>query len=94
MKMGDLKRIFSPLFWEEKSVEYAIQDIWIEPSREAKIKSIGYEAIKKFLHLLGIPALYDFYKSRDPKTFYKMKENVRNSLLEKGYPPEKIRFEY
>jgi len=92
MKFKELERIFSPLFWGEKGVEYAIQDM-IEPSKEAKIKMIGYGIIiKKSLRLLGVPYIYEYCKNINPEAKEKTKENIRNSLLQKGYTLNQLPF--
>jgi len=92
MEFKNLKRIFSPLFWEEKGVEYAIQDM-IESSTEAKIKMIGYGIlIRKSLRLLGVPYLYEYLMDRNPEAKEKSKENIRSSLLEKGYSSKQLPF--
>jgi hypothetical protein len=78
-------------FWQEKTIEYTIQD-GIEPSKEAKLKAMGSILAGAALCATVIPVIYHLHKRRNPETVKKMKENIHNSLLEKGYSSEQISF--
>ena len=76
-------------FWGEKTIEYLTQDS-IDPSKEAKLKTMGSILAGAALTATVIPVIYHLHKRRNPETIKKMKENIRNSLLEKGYKSEQI----
>jgi hypothetical protein len=76
-------------FWGEKTIEYLTQDT-IDTSNEAKLKTMGSILAEAVLTATVIPVIYHLHKRRNPETIKKMRENVRNSLLEKGYKSEQI----
>ena len=84
-----LKRIFNPLFWREKTTEYDTQRK-IEPSRKIELKTMASALAETYLGLTIVSFIYYVREARKPETINKMKENVRNSLLEKGFSQDEI----
>jgi len=79
------------------SIEYAIEDK-LNPSWPTSLKDLGGLFLEFYYHVLQLPlaarSLREYIReSKKPEVKERMRENVFNSLVKKGYSSERVKDE-